>query len=160
MQRSRARPSASTFPGCHRRCSRLIQSQEPTLPTNAPAGGVVLVRPSTPCMSWLRLQNTLSFLQMRPLYIQGRTLFVDFEAWKVGCDIDRTPALFAGSDKRWDNPFGWSGIPGAKDWPIIADSSNHGRIHFQPSNSESSNSSSLGSMMPASLAPHSLHSRL
>ena len=57
MQRWRARPSASTFPGCHRRCSRLIRSQEPTLPTNAPAGGVVLVRPSTPYMSWLRLQK-------------------------------------------------------------------------------------------------------
>lgn len=57
-------------------------------------------------------------------HIKGRTLFVDYEAWKVGCDYDRTPALFAGSGREWENPFGWAGIPGALDWTIVADSSN------------------------------------
>lgn len=44
-------------------------------------------------------------------YIDGRTLYVDHEAWAVKCEIDRTAALF---DK----------IPGARKWPLIADSSN------------------------------------
>lgn len=56
----------------------------------------------------------------------GRTLFIDFEAYRVGCDVDHTAALFAGSDMRspprWANPYGDVGIPGALDWPITADS--------------------------------------
>lgn len=67
-------------------------------------------------------------------FIQGRTLFVDYEAYKVGCDIDHTPALFAGSDKqmppRWPNPRGFAGIPGALQWPIKADSSNPQSISY------------------------------
>ena len=65
-------------------------------------------------------------------FISGRTLFVDYEAWKVGCDIDHTPALFAGSDaqSRWANPFGWPGIPGATVWPVTADSSNPQAISY------------------------------
>lgn len=67
-------------------------------------------------------------------FIQGRALFVDYEAWKVGCDIDYTPALFAGSDRqspqRWKNPNGWPGIPGAIQWPIKADSSNPQSISY------------------------------
>jgi phage terminase large subunit len=63
-------------------------------------------------------------------FISGRTLFVDFEAWKVGCDIDHTPALFAGGSSEWQNPYGWQGIPGAHDWPIIADSSNPQAISY------------------------------
>ena len=63
-------------------------------------------------------------------WIKGRTLYVDFEAWKIGCDYDHTPALFAGSSNRWQNPFGWAGIPGANKWPIIADSSNPQAISY------------------------------
>lgn len=42
-------------------------------------------------------------------YIDGRKLYVDQEAWEVGCEIDRTPALF---DR----------IHGSRKWMIRADS--------------------------------------
>lgn len=42
-------------------------------------------------------------------HIDGRTLFVDAEAWQVGCEIDKTPALF-------------DTIEGSRDWLIRADS--------------------------------------
>lgn len=42
-------------------------------------------------------------------YLTGRTLYVDREAYAVGCDIDRTPALF-------------DTIDGARKWRITADS--------------------------------------
>lgn len=67
-------------------------------------------------------------------FIIGRTLFIDYEAWKVGCEIDHTPALFAGDDyrkpPRWSNPHGHTGIPGAFRWPIRADSSNPQAISY------------------------------
>ncbi len=50
-------------------------------------------------------------------WIKERKLFVDFEAWQVGCEIDKTPALF---DK----------IPGSRRWPIMADSSNPQSISY------------------------------
>ncbi len=43
-------------------------------------------------------------------HIEGRTLYVDQEVWEVGCEIDKTPALF---DR----------IEGARQWLIRADSS-------------------------------------
>ncbi len=56
----------------------------------------------------------------------GRCLFVDYEAYLVGCAINNTPALFAGSDDRrpvrWANPFLHPGIPGACNVRITADS--------------------------------------
>lgn len=65
---------------------------------------------------------------------QGRTLFIDYEAYRVGCDIDHTPALFAGTDThtppRWSNPYGDPGIPGATTWAITADSSNPQNISY------------------------------
>lgn len=42
-------------------------------------------------------------------HVDGRTLYVDQEAWEVGCEIDRTPALF---DK----------VHGCRKWVIRADS--------------------------------------
>lgn len=48
-------------------------------------------------------------------YVMGRTLFIDYEAYQVGCEIDDTPDLFLT-------------IPGAEKWPIIADSSSPERI--------------------------------
>lgn len=68
----------------------------------------------------------------------GRKLYVDREVYKVGCEIDHTPALFAGTDtyrgegypQRWANPYGWRGIPGAIRWPIRADSSNPQSISY------------------------------
>lgn len=58
---------------------------------------------------------------------QGDTVFIDREAWQVGCGIDMTPALFAGSDTlveppRWKNPHDYPGIPGSLMWEICADS--------------------------------------
>jgi phage terminase large subunit len=50
-------------------------------------------------------------------FIIGRTLFVDHEAYAVGCEIDRTPALF-------------DTIPGARRWPITADSARPETISF------------------------------
>jgi phage terminase large subunit len=67
-------------------------------------------------------------------FIEGRTLYIDYEAWAIGCEVDHTPALFAGSDTRsparWANPKGYSGIPGALRWPIRADSSNPQTISY------------------------------
>lgn len=55
----------------------------------------------------------------------GDVLFVDFEAYQIGCTIDNTPALFGGTDAsepvRWPNPLLYRGIPGATTWPIVAD---------------------------------------
>lgn len=42
-------------------------------------------------------------------HVEGRNLYVDYEAWQVGCEIDRTPALF-------------DTIEGARKWLIRADS--------------------------------------
>lgn len=54
-------------------------------------------------------------------YIEGRTLYVDREAYKVGCEIDRTPALF-------------DAIPGARKWPIRADSARPETISYMNRN--------------------------
>ncbi|MGA0588727.1 PBSX family phage terminase large subunit [Dyella sp. KRB-257] len=42
-------------------------------------------------------------------HVDGRTLYVDAEAWQVGCEIDKTPALF-------------DTIVGSRKWLIRADS--------------------------------------
>lgn len=42
-------------------------------------------------------------------FLKGRTLYVDAEAWAVGCEIDHTPKLF-------------DSIAGARKWTITADS--------------------------------------
>jgi phage terminase large subunit len=42
-------------------------------------------------------------------HVEGRKLYVDREAWAVGCEIDRTPALF-------------DTIEGSRKWLIRADS--------------------------------------
>jgi phage terminase large subunit len=57
-------------------------------------------------------------------YIDGRTLYIDHEAWQIGCDIIDTPELFMS-------------IQGAEKWPIVADSSrpetiSHMRRHGFP----------------------------
>lgn len=55
--------------------------------------------------------------------VKGRCLFIDQEAYKVGCEIDETPALFAGNGADWQNPHGHPGVPGSRAWLITADSS-------------------------------------
>lgn len=66
---------------------------------------------------------------------RGDTLFVDREAFKVGCPIDQTPALFAGTDEaslkpRWTNPSNFPGVPGSLKWPITADSARPETIDY------------------------------
>lgn len=57
---------------------------------------------------------------------KGNCLFIDYEAHGIECEIDDTPALFAGSDRhdppRWTNRFAHPGIPCAAKTGIIADS--------------------------------------
>lgn len=50
-------------------------------------------------------------------YLNGRTLYIDKEVYKVGCEIDATPTLF---DK----------IPGSRKWPIRADSARPETISY------------------------------
>ena len=50
-------------------------------------------------------------------FLAGRTLHVDHEAYRIGCEIDRTPALF-------------DAVPGARDWTIIADSARPETISY------------------------------
>jgi phage terminase large subunit len=59
-------------------------------------------------------------------FIRDRTLFVDHEAYKVGCEIDRTPALFDSLDPA---------APGsARKWPIRADSARPETISYMRRN--------------------------
>lgn len=50
-------------------------------------------------------------------YLDGRTLYVDHEAYAVGCEIDRTPELF-------------KQVPGSTEWPIRADSARPDTISY------------------------------
>lgn len=50
-------------------------------------------------------------------WIEGRTLYVDHEAYKVGCEIDRTPDLF-------------DTVPESRAWPIVADSARPETIDY------------------------------
>lgn len=65
---------------------------------------------------------------------KGNCLFVDQEAYAIGCPIDATPALFAGTDTRrparWDNKFGYRGLDGASNSKITADSARPETIDY------------------------------
>ncbi len=50
-------------------------------------------------------------------YVNGRTLYIDFEAYRVGVEIDHLPALF-------------DQVPGARAWPIRADSARPETISY------------------------------
>ena len=50
-------------------------------------------------------------------YINGRQLFVDYEAYQVGCEIDRLPDLFMT-------------VPQAEKWPVTADSARPETISY------------------------------
>lgn len=70
--------------------------------------------------------------------VSGRVLFVDEEAYAVGCEIDDTPALFAGDCpvahtdgmERWTNPNKRKGVSGALKWRITADSARPETIRY------------------------------
>lgn len=54
-------------------------------------------------------------------YLQGRRLYVDHEAYEVGCEIDRLPDLFLT-------------VPEAERWPITADSARPETISYMKRN--------------------------
>ena len=56
-------------------------------------------------------------------YFSGRTVYVDAEAYKVGCEIDDTPKLFDQIE---------SGM--ARQWPIVADSARPETISYMKRN--------------------------
>ena len=49
--------------------------------------------------------------------VDGRTLYIDHEAYKIGVEIDHLPALF-------------DSVPGARDWPVVADSARPETISY------------------------------
>jgi phage terminase large subunit len=57
------------------------------------------------------------------MFIKGRTLYIDAEAYQVGCEIDRTPALF---DRAPDGAVNWK----PRDWQITADSARPETISY------------------------------
>jgi len=65
---------------------------------------------------------------------KNRRILVDEEAYEVGCELDDTPALFAGTDERtparWENTKNRRGVSGAAKWPIRADSARPETIAF------------------------------
>lgn len=70
-------------------------------------------------------------------YRFGRTLYIRSEAYRVKCEIDDTPALFAGEcpyepghPRRWENPHGHRGVEGAHRYPIVADSARPETISY------------------------------
>lgn len=76
-------------------------------------------------------------------FIQDRTLYVDYEAWEVGCDIDYTPFLFAGMNDREVNAKNavalkkllekgkrYEGIPRCREFEISGDSARPETISF------------------------------
>jgi phage terminase large subunit len=54
-------------------------------------------------------------------WVDGRTLYVDHEAWQVGCEIDKTPALF-------------DTVPGSRKWTIRADSARPETVSYMRRN--------------------------
>jgi phage terminase large subunit len=76
-------------------------------------------------------------------WIEGRTLYVDAEVYRIGCEIDHLPFLFGGSDDAELHRLNsaafealspearaWRGIEGARKWPIIADSARPETISY------------------------------
>ncbi len=68
-------------------------------------------------------------------YVWGRTLYIRREAYKVRCEIDETPSLFAGTDSRepprWENPHGHVGLLSARTHHrIVADSARPETISY------------------------------
>ncbi|KAF1692661.1 PBSX family phage terminase large subunit [Pseudoxanthomonas koreensis] len=53
--------------------------------------------------------------------VEGRTLYVDQEAWQVGCEIDHLPALF-------------DQVEGSRRWPIRADSARPETVSYMRRN--------------------------
>lgn len=76
-------------------------------------------------------------------WIEGRKLYIDYEAYKVGCPTDYLPFLFGGTQDlelqklnaaAWESlPVElrqWRGVPGARQWPCVADSARPETIDY------------------------------
>lgn len=76
-------------------------------------------------------------------FIDGRKLYVDYEAWAVGCDIDFTPFLFAGMNDHDVNRLNatalaklmatntrYTGVPRCREFEISADSARPETINY------------------------------
>lgn len=77
-------------------------------------------------------------------YVLGRTLYIDQELYKVGCEIDNTPLFFGGCQDQElitlnrqafellsvEQRSEWTGIPQARKWPIRADSARPDTISY------------------------------
>jgi phage terminase large subunit len=76
-------------------------------------------------------------------WIDGRTLYIDREAYAIGCEVDYLPFLFGGCQDAelqklnrdaWASMppayRSWTGIPGSRDWPCISDSARPETIDY------------------------------
>jgi len=66
-------------------------------------------------------------------WLKGRTLYVDYEAYKIGCEIEDTPALFDGLTCGGCHPPKDCKLPThgmARAWPITADSARPETISY------------------------------
>lgn len=52
-------------------------------------------------------------------YIDDNTLYIDYEAYGYGVELDDLPIMYTGGTDSKKNE--WPGIPGAREWPIKAD---------------------------------------
>ncbi len=50
-------------------------------------------------------------------WIDGRNLYIDYEAWQLGCEIDKLPELFMS-------------VPESEKWPLVADTSRPETISY------------------------------
>jgi len=77
------------------------------------------------------------------LFVRGRQMFLEHEAYMVGCEVDYLPFLFGGTQDEELNALnaeafailpakfkGLPGVPGSRKWPIKADSSNPQTISY------------------------------
>lgn len=67
-------------------------------------------------------------------WIEGKKLYIEDEAWHLGCEIDDLPSLFAGTDERtparWENKKRFKGIRDVMKWPVVADSARPETISY------------------------------
>jgi phage terminase large subunit len=77
-------------------------------------------------------------------FLVGRTLYIDHEAYAVGCDTDFLPFLFGGTEDQelirlnrqaWDQATPqqkafWTGVPKSRDFRITADSARPETVNY------------------------------
>ena len=64
-------------------------------------------------------------------YVIDRTLYIRREVYKIKCEIDEIPSLFAGSSKKWKNKFNHKGLKSVRNgFRIVADSARPETISY------------------------------